>query len=320
MRKTMKKLSIHVHGFVLLLVAIVVEMASRFGMKFAMGVDTTVTTLTEAIPTIVASALLELEEGDVVRPLVTNVPFPGAGVVHQTPFIQKITAETDDSLTGQALDSGTNDETSPSAATVGVHGAYVQLKDLAQLATVDDMAAVAGRLIMQCLVTRRDLDLVTLFTSLTTNQGAAATNITPADFYDAYGSLRTYFAPLPYHAVFHPLQIWSSAGIISLFDNSSDAVQTQGLGTVGEDWARNGYAGMILGFNLWADANITLTSSNGSGACFSREAIKYVLKRGFYPEIERDASEVATKIVGSEIWGEAILRNKHGNEMQFGGG
>jgi hypothetical protein len=200
---------------------------------------------------------------------------------------------------------------------VGVHGAYVQLKDIAALATVDDMAAVAGKLIGQCIVTRRDLDLVTLFASLTTNQGAAATDIAPADLYDAYGSLRTYFAPLPYHLVMHPLQVWSSAGLISLFDNSSDAIQTQGPGTVGEDFARYGFAGMALGFNLWVDANIVLTNNNGSGAAFSREAIKYVEKRPFQIEIERDAAEVATKIVGTGMWGEAILRNKHGNEMQF---
>lgn len=279
--------------------------------------DTTVTTLTEAIPTIVASALLELDEGDVVRPLVTNIPFPGPGIIHQTPFITRLTAEADDSLASQALDSTTSDETSPSAATVGVHGAYVQLKELAQLATVDDMAAVAGKLIGQCIVKRRDLDLVTLFASLTTNQGAAATNITPADLYDAYGSLRTYFAPLPYNLVLHPQQVWSSVGLISLFDNSSDAIQTQGPGTVGEDWARYGFAGKALGFDLWIDANITLTSYNGSGAAFSSQAIKYVSKRGFRIDIEGDATEVATKIVGTEIWGEAILRNLHGNEMQF---
>ena len=279
--------------------------------------DTTITTLTEAVPTIVASALLELEEGDIIRPLVTNVPFPGAGVVHQTPFVQKLTSEADDSLSSQALDAGTNDETSPSAATVGVHGGYVQLKEIAQLGTIDDMAAVAGKLIGQCVITRRDLDLVTLFASLTTNQGGAATNIAPADLYDAYGSLRTYFAPLPYHLVLHPLQIWSSVGLISLFDNSADAIQTSGPGTVGEDFARYGYAGMALGFNLWADANITLTNNNGSGAAFSREAMKYVSKRGFRIDIEGDAAEVATKIVGTEMWGEAILRNKHGNEMQF---
>ena len=286
-------------------------------LGLALFADTTTTTLTEAIPTIVASALLELDEGNVVEPLITNIPFPGPGVVHNTPFIQALTSEADDSLASQALDSGTNDETSPSAATVGVHGGYVQLKDIANIASIDDMAAVAGKLIGQCVVVRKDLDLVTLFASLTTNQGAAGTNITPADLYDAYGSLRLYFAPLPYHLVMHPQQIWSSVGIISLFDNSSDAIQTRGPGTVGEEFARYGYAGMALGFNLWVDANITLTSYNGSGAALSKMALKIVHKRPFRIDIEGDAANVATKIVGTEMWGEAILRNKHGNEMQF---
>ena len=286
----------------------------------ALGVDTTTTTLAECIPTIVGSALLELDEGNIVAPLVTDIPFPGAGVLHQTPFVNRLTAGADDSPTAEALEASANDETSPSAATVGVHSAYVQLKDIANLGSVDDMAAIAGQLIGQCLVVRRDLDLVTLFTSLTTNQGAttASNSIAPADLYDAYGSLRRYHSPLPYHLVLHPLQIWATNGLISIFDNSSDAIQSQGVGSVGEDFARYGFAGMAMGFNLWSDTNILFTTSaEGSGAAFSRGAIKNVRKRDFQIEIERDAAAVATKIVGSEIRGEAILRNKHGNEMQF---
>lgn len=281
--------------------------------------DTTTTTLTEAIPTIVSSALLELEEGDIVRPLVTldTAILNGPGVVSNTPIVQKLTSEADDSLSSQALDSGTGTDTSPSASTAGVHGSYVRLKEIANLGSVDNMAAVAGALIGQSVVTRRDKDLVALFTSFTTNQGAMSTNITPADFYDAYASLRMYHAPLPYEAVFHPQQIWSSVGVISLFDNSADAVQSAGFGTVGEDFARMGYSGMILGFRLWADANITKTSGNCSGACFSRSAIKYTPKRPFRIDVQAAVSEVATDIVGTEMWGEAILRNSHGNEMQF---
>jgi len=55
----------------------------------------------------------------------------------------------------------------------------------------------------------------------------------------------------------------------------------------------------------------------GGGAAFARAAIKNVRKRDFMIEIERDSAEVANKIVGSEIRGEAVLRNLHGNEMQF---
>lgn len=312
----MKRIGLFFYEMFLRLVASVMNLMPKYVL--GMGVDTTTTTLTECIPTIVASALLELDEGDVVRPLVTNIPFSGPGVLHQTPFITRLTAETDDSLTAQAVDSTTSDETSPSACTVGVHGASVMLKDIAQLGSVDDIAAIAGRLIGQCLVKRRDLDLVTLFTSLTTNQGAALTNMAPADLYDAYGSLRTYFAPLPYNLVLHPGHIWSTVGLISFFDNSSDAISgSAGPGTVAEDFTRNGFAGMVLGFSLFADANISLSSYNGSGAAFSREAIKYVEKRGMMIEFQRDISEVADEIAGTLIYGEAILRNLHGNEMQF---
>jgi len=286
-------------------------------MANAAGASTT-TTLSEAIPTIVASALLELDEGDVVGPLVTNIDFTGPGILHQTPFINRLTSETDDTLASQTLEASTSDETSPSAATVGVHGAYVSLKDIAALATVDDMAAVAGKLIGQCLTVRKDLDLVTLFASFTTNQGAALTNMVPADLYDAYGSLRTYHAAGAYNLVLHPQQIWSVVGLISFFDNSSDAISGSAApGSVSEEFTRNGWAGKVLGFDLYSDANIVLTSYNGSGAAFAKEGIKLVVKRGFMIELERETSDVATGIVGHEIHGEAILRNLHGNEMQF---
>jgi hypothetical protein len=282
------------------------------------GTDTTTTTLAECIPTIVASALLELDEGDVVRPLVTNINFSGPGVIHQTPFITRLTSEADDSHTAQALDSTTSDETSPSAATVGVHGSTVQLKDIANLGSVDDMAAVAGKLIGQSVTVRRDLDLCTLFSSFTANAGGQNTDPTPGALYTAYGTLRQYHAPLPYHLVLHPLQVYRATGLISLFDNSSDALSGAGNpGSVAEDFTRYGFAGMVMGFTLWLDANIAITSNNASGAAFSQGGIKFISKRGFQIEVDRDIDEVATTITGTEIWGEAILRNKHGVEMQF---
>jgi hypothetical protein len=286
---------------------------------FGMGVDTTTTTVLETIPTIVANALLEMGEGDVVSPLITQVQFPGPGYIHQTPFAVKLSANQTDAPTAEAMEFSGSDETSPSAATVAVHSAYVQLKDLAALGSVDDLAAMAGQMIGNSLVVIKDLDLVTLFTSLTTNQGAATStlSIAPADLYDAYGSLRSGHAPLPYNLVMHPSQIWSSHGLIALFDNSSDAIQSRGLGTVGEDFARYGFAGMAMGLNIWADTNIVYNTAAGSGAAFSRQAFKQVYKRGFQVEIERDTANLALKIVGSEIRGEAMLRNKHGNEMQF---
>ena len=289
----------------------------RFILRGKRGADeTTSTTMSETGPTIVANALLEMQEGEVVRPLVTNIPFPGPGLVHETPFVVVLTSEADDELANQALDAGGSDETSPSSATVGVHGATVMVKEIAELGSVDNIAAMAGRLIGQCITLRREQDLVAIFTGFT-NQGSANADITPGDLYDAYASLRTAIAPLPYHLVMHPNNIWSSVGLISLFDNSSDALQSLGIGSVGEDFSRKGFAGMVLGFTLHATAAITTTSNNASGAAFSPQAIKYVEKRGLRIDVESDVANVGIQIAGTAIWGESSLRGTWGNEMQF---
>jgi hypothetical protein len=284
-----------------------------------MALETTPTTMTEAIPTIVEAALLELDDGSVIQPLVRNVPFPGPGIVHQTPFITRLTAETDDNLANQALDSGGSDETSPSAATVGAHGATVLLKELAKMGTVGDLAAAAGQLIGQCLVVRREVDLAALFASFTPNEGGANNDIAAADLYGAYKSLRQGNATFPFNLVITPGQFWGTVGLINLLQlDASNGLQSHGVGSVGEDIARNGWTGRILGFDVYTSNNITTTSNNASGAAFSRDAIKYVEKRGIQIEFDREiVGEVGDRITGTGYWGEAILRNKHGVEMQF---
>lgn len=283
--------------------------------------ETTATTMTEAIPTIVTESLLEMEQGDIIRPLVKTMPFPGPGVVQSTPIISKLTSEADDSLANQAVDSGTYTG-SPSNATVGVHGSTVFLKEIAVLGTVGELAAIAGQLIGQSLVTRRDLDLATLFTSITQNEGGANTDIVPADLFGAYNFLRTRVAPQPYNLVLQPGHIWSAVGLITMFSNVADASHYTyaaggGVGSVGEDFMRNGWAGRVFGFDLYADANILVTSNNASGCAFSQTAFKYVPKRDFRIDVLYNGPEVGWQISGTEMWGEAVLKNNFGVEMQF---
>lgn len=297
-------------------------MLFSFGLNNVGTGETTSTTMTESIPTAVSMALLESEEGDVVRPLLRLYPFAGQpGLVHSTPIVSKLTSETDDSLANQAMDSGTYTG-SPSQATVGMHGSTVFLKELAVLGSVDDLMAMAGQLIGQSLVTQREKDLVALFTSLTQNEGSANSNITPQDLFDAYKFLRTNFAPLPYYLVMHPGHIWSGVGIVTFFSNVADSSHYShalggGPGSVGEDFMRSGFAGMVFGFELFSDANPTVTSRAASGAAFSRDAMKYVPKREIEFDILRSGPEVGWQVTGSEAWGEAVLKNNFGVEMQF---
>lgn len=283
--------------------------------------QTTTTTMTEAIPVIKEVAMLELDDGRIIAPLVRNVAFPGNGVQHDTPFVRRLTAETDDELTNAAMDTGTSDETSPSSATVGVHGVTVLLKEIAILAQPGDLPAIAGQLIGQAIAKQNDVDLAALFSSFTPNQGDANEDIVVADLYAAYKSLRQGNAPRPYNLVVTPGQFWGTVGIATLLETTSGKIQSQALGSVQEDFAREGFTGRILGFDVYTDNNITVTSNNASGAAFSMDAIKLVVKRGFRLDVDYAAGtsgdEVGTRITGTEMWGEAILRNKHGVEMQF---
>lgn len=281
--------------------------------------ETTTTTMSAAIPTAVSAALLEMEEINVIEPLCQRYEFPGPGVVHSTPIISKLASETDDSLANQALASGTYTG-SPSNATVGVFGATVFLKEIAVIGTVDDLMAVSGQLIGQCIMSKKDATLGALLTSFTQNEGSANANITPGDLFDAYNFLRTRVAPQPYSLVMHPGHIWSSVGMINFFANVADSSHFSGAGGMGstaEDFIRNGFAGRLFGFDLYADANLVVTSRACSGAAFSRTGIKVVPKRDFRIDVLYSGPEVGWQVSGTEIWGDAILKNNFGDEMQF---
>jgi hypothetical protein len=283
-----------------------------------MADESTPTTLTECIPTIVEAAYLETDDGYVIKNLVRQVNFGGPGIIHQTPFIKRLVAETDDSLANQALDSTTSDETSPSAATVGAHGITVLLKDLAKMGSVTDLAVAAGQLIGQGLVKRCEADLAALFASFSPNLGSANEDIVAADLYAAYKNLRQGQAMFPFNLVITPGQFWGTAGMITLLQlDATNGIQSHGVGSVGEDIARNGWSGRVLGFDVYTSTNITTTSNNASGAAFSRDAIKYVEKRGITIEADRELVEVGDRITGTGYWGEAILRGQQGVEMQF---
>ena len=281
--------------------------------------ETTTTTMTESIPTAVSMALLEITEGQVIAPLIRNYAFPGAGIVHSTPIVSRLTFESDDSLANQAIDSGTYTG-SPSNATVTVYGSTVFLKEIAVLGTVDDLMAMAGQLIGQEAVTKKDAVLAALLTSFTQNEGNANVAIAPADLFDAYKFLRTNLAPLPYNLVLHPGHIWSSVGLINFFANTADASHFSsggGVGSTGENFVSNGFSGRVFGFDLYADVNIAVTSRTGSGAAFSRDGMKLVQKRDFRIDVLYSGPEVGWQVSGTEMFGSAILKNNFGDEMQF---
>jgi hypothetical protein len=278
---------------------------------------TTTTTLTETIPTAISASILAAQELDIVLGLVMRYDFPGAGIVHNTAPIAVLTAENDQDLANQAIDSG-----SVSAATMENTGSTVFLKELAMLGSVDDVMAVAGTLIGRANATARDKALCTLFVSFTQNEGAANTAIIVQDVFDAYNFLRKGVSPAPYNLVLHPGHIWSSKGLLTLAAATADAnhypyMLAGGVGSVGEEIARNGFSGRMFGFDIYADANVTVTSRDASGGAFSREAIKYVSKRRFRIDVEHKGEFVGWQVTGSEFFGSAVMTQACGDEMLF---
>lgn len=281
--------------------------------------ETTTTTMTEAIPTVVSASLLEFEENSIITPLIRNYAFPGPGIVHSTPIISKLASESDDSLANQAIDSGTYTG-SPSQATVTVYGSTVFLKEIAVLGTVDDLMAVAGQLIGNSVSTKQDAVLAALFSSITAIQGSANSNIAPSDIYTAYKQLRSAFAPQPYNLVMHPGHIWTSVGILPFFANTADSSHfgsNGGVGSTAENFISKGFSGQIFGFDLYADANIVVTSRAGSGCAFSRDAFKIVNKRDYRVDVLYSGPEVGWQVSGTKMFGTAVLKNNFGVEMQF---
>lgn len=291
------------------------------GLGEAGAGETTSTTYTEGIPTAVSASLIEIQQGDVVKPLIRQYPFPGPGLVHSTPIVSKLAAEADDSLANQALDTGTYTG-SPSNATVGVHGSTVFLKEIAVLGAVDELMSVAGQIIGTSIVVQRDTDLVTLFTSITAIEGDANELILPADLFSAFNKLKIQNAPMPYSLVLHPGNMWGANGLQLAFANVADAGHYSGavgggIGTVGEDIMRNGWTGRLFGFDMYVDSNLATVSLNASGCAFSRDAFKYVSKRDFRIDVLFSGPEVGWQVTGTEMWGEAVLKNNFGVEMQF---
>jgi hypothetical protein len=280
---------------------------------------TTTTTITECIPTAVAASMLVSQELDIMLPLVTQVAFPGPGIVHNTPFIAVLTAENDQDLANQAIDSTTP---GVSAATMENTGSTVFLKELAMLGSVDDVMAVAGTLIGRANATARDKALCTLMASFTQNEGAANTRLYVQDIFDAYNFLRKAIGQAPYNLVLHPGHIWSSVGLMTMAASTADAnhypyMLAGGVGSVGEDIARNAFAGRMFGFDVYADANVTVTSRDASGGAFCKEALKYVSKRPFRIDVEHKGEYVGWQVTGSEFFGSAVLKDAHGDEMLF---
>ena len=166
-----------------------------------MANETTSSTLAELYTDVIQEAIFTFQETSVMRPLVTTYAINGQGKTVQVPVYGAISASavaegTD--LANTAIDPTAVDIT---ASEIGV---MTTLTDLGRDSATRNVGADIGKLFGDGLAKKVDSDLAALFTSFSTDVGAAGTELTPELLFKAQATLRALNIPAPYYAVFNP--------------------------------------------------------------------------------------------------------------------
>ena len=161
------------------------------------------------------------------------------------------------------------------------------------------------------IATKIDVDLLGLFTSLTTDKGTGAGNAaTIATVGAAVGTLTAAHALQygPIVGVLHPFQyhdLWVELGQPAATYSNLQELTTQAL--------RDYFVGDLLGVQLFRSANITVDGSDDAiGAFFNRQCMMLDTRRAPRFEPERDASARAYEMNITAGYAVGIVRQEFG--------
>ena len=266
--------------------------------------STTSTTLDDLFVNIVAQARFTAEEESLMLGLVTQYNIQAtAGKVIQVPKYSNITA----AAVAEGTDlSSTAVSTSKVDITVGEVGAQVVLTDMATYGA-DSPATAMGTILGSAIATKIDVDLIALFTGLSSSLGTAGAEITVADLFKAAATLRANKVRGLINAVIHPYQAYAlKANLTNTFANPNG-------GDLQNEAMRAGYVGTIAGINIYESANISIDGSGDAiGAVFAPEAFAIAIKRSFNLAPQRDESLRAWELNATAVYGVAELDDSYG--------
>lgn len=158
------------------------------------------------------------------------------------------------------------------------------------------------------IATKIDVDLVTLFASLTTGKGTANTALTIAKCAAAISVLRNAKTPNPLYFVLHPYgwhDVWVELG--------QPAANQAFLGEIANQALRSFFVGAFLAANWFTSANISVDSNaDAVGGCFSPQALGFDEREAPTMEPDRDPSRKATELNMSAGYAAGILRDEYG--------
>jgi hypothetical protein len=161
------------------------------------------------------------------------------------------------------------------------------------------------------VATKIDLDLVTLFASLTTGKGSAGSSLTIANCAAGVSVLRNEKAPNPIYFVLHPYgwhDIWVELG--------QPAATYSFLGDLANQALRDFFVGTWLSATWFVSANIAVDASDDAvGGVFHQQSLGFDSRESPTLEPERDASRKATELNMSAGYAVGILRDEYAAKL-----
>jgi N4-gp56 family major capsid protein len=271
-----------------------------------MANESTTTSLNDLIAPIVQEAMFVASETSIMPGLVKQFTVPAnAGKVLQVPLypVQTIAADA-----GENSDlSNTEISTGVANITLTEAGIMTTLTDMARNHSVSNVVADLGKLFGEAIAKRHDRALTGLFSSFSSQIGAAGDELEVKDLFEAYATLKANAVPGPYMGVFNPKSIYNiKKTLTNTFVNPNAS-------TVVNQAMSEGYVGRIAGIDIFESSNVVEDSATGvTNGIFSRDALGIAIAQNINIETQRDASLRAEEVVASSRYGVSVLHNSYG--------
>jgi len=268
---------------------------------------TTSTTLSELYTEVIQEAIFTFQETSVMRPLVTTYNISGQGKQVAVPVYPAISAASIAEGTDLSSTAVNPTETTITASEFGV---MTTLTDLGRDSASRNVTADVGKLFGDALADKVDTDLAALFSSFSSDVGAASTELTAELIFKAVATLRSANVPAPYYGVFHPKAAFNLKKTLVAAGYSTGA---NAVSDLGNEALRNGFIGTVAGVQIFENSNIAIDAYDDSiGAVFHPASLGLAMKADFSVETQRDASLRATEIVATMTKGEAVVKSDYG--------
>jgi N4-gp56 family major capsid protein len=271
-----------------------------------MANESTTTSLNDLIAPIVQEAMFVASETSIMPGLVKQFTVPAnAGKVLQVPLYPVQTIASD---AGENSDlSNTEISTGVANITLTEAGIMTTLTDMARNHSVSNVVADLGKLFGEAIAKRHDRALTGLFSSFTSQIGAAGDELEVKDLFEAYATLKANAVPGPYFGVFNPKAIYNiKKTLTNTFVNPNAS-------TVVNQAMSEGYVGRIAGIDIFESSNVVEDSATGvTNGIFSRDALGLAVAQNINIETQRDASLRAEEVVASTRYGVSVLHNSYG--------